>query len=324
MVLLDLNEETLVTDPVAHQSVLSRETLELLAPGKGDLVVDATLGPGGHAELLLEAVTPGGRLIGIDRDPHALELARRRLDRFGDAFVALQGDHSELKTLLASIDVDEVDRVLLDLGVSSLQLDDPRRGFSFRNDGPLDMRMDPGTDRSAADLVATLTEEELREILWRFGEERRARAIARAVVHERDKRPFRTTRQLADLVQRVLGPQARRFRIHPATRTFQALRIAVNGELVQLEALIEDAVSLLRPAGRLAAISFHSLEDRAVKHTLRALADRCTCPREIPICGCGRNDLIEVLTTKPVRPSADEVARNPRARSSKLRVAERL
>jgi len=324
MVLLALSEEPFVAEPVAHRSVLPRETLELLSPRAGDVVVDATLGAGGHAERLLEAVGPEGRVIGIDRDADMLDRARRRLERFGDALVPLCGDHAELGQLLASIGVDAVDRVLFDLGVSSVQLDDPERGFSFRHDGPLDMRMDPRSGGTAADLVATRTEAELREILWRFGEERRARAIARAVVREREKRPIRRTLHLADLVERTLGPAARRWRIHPATRTFQALRIAVNGEIVGLETLIGDAVSLLRQGGRVAAISFHSLEDRAVKHALKSLAHRCTCPIALPVCGCGREDLVRILTTKPVRPASDEIARNPRARSAKLRAAERL
>jgi 16S rRNA (cytosine1402-N4)-methyltransferase len=324
MVPLALSEESSVTEPVAHRSVLPRETLELLAPRRDDVVVDATLGAGGHAELLLEAIGPNGRLVGIDRDASMLDVARRKLDRFGGSFVPIHGDHRDLKRLLLAIGVDAIDRVLFDLGVSSLQLDDPERGFSFRTDGPLDMRMDPSTERTAEALVASVSEAELREILWRFGEERRARAIARAIVRERRRRPIRRTLHLAKLVERTLSPAARRWRIHPATRTFQALRIAVNGEIVDLDELIEDAVSLLRAGGRLAAISFHSLEDRAVKHALKSLADRCACPPGLPVCGCGRQDLVRVLTAKPVRPSADEVDWNPRARSAKLRVAERL
>lgn len=313
-----------MTEPVAHRPVLLREVLDLLAPSRDDVVVDATLGAGGHAERLLETIGPNGRLVGIDRDASMLDVARRRLARFGGAFLPVQGDHRDLKGLLRAVGVDTVDRVLFDLGVSSLQVDDPERGFSFRTDGPLDMRMDPRGGRTAEDLVASAGEAELREILWRFGEERRARAIARAIVRERRVRPIRRTLQLADLVERTLGPAARRWRIHPATRTFQALRIAVNGEVVGLEGLIEDAVRLLRGGGRLAAISFHSLEDRAVKRALRSLADRCACPPGLPVCGCGLQDLVRVLTPKPVRPSAGEIERNPRARSAKLRAAERL
>ena len=324
MVPLALNEEPLVTEPVAHRSVLAHETLELLEPCPGELVVDATLGAGGHAELLLEAVGPDGRVIGIDRDPHALEVARRRLASFGEAFVPLHGNHSDFDRLLADAGVERVDRVLLDLGVSSMQLDDPGRGFSFRMDGPLDMRMNPSAGPTAADLLATLSEGELREILWRFGEERRSRGIARAIVRQREKRPLATTLQLAELVERTLGPGARRWRIHPATRTFQALRIAVNDELTDLATTVERFATRLRPGGRLAVIAFHSLEDRAVKHTFRTLAHRCSCPAGLPVCGCGKEDLIRILTRKPVCPSSDEIENNPRARSAKLRAAERI
>jgi 16S rRNA (cytosine1402-N4)-methyltransferase len=324
MLLLRKIEEPPVTEPVAHQSVLLRETLELLAPQRGDVAVDATVGAGGHTELLLEAVGAEGRVVGIDRDPGALEVAGRRLHRFGEAFVALRGNHVELGRLLDEAGIEAVDRILFDLGLSSLQLDDPSRGFSFQVDGPLDMRMDPSAGRTAADLLAELAEDELSRIFWRFGEERHARRIAREIVRRRSVEPFERTRQLADLVTGVAGPRARRWRIHPATRTFQALRIAVNEELEGLGALMEDAVSRLRPGGRLAVISFHSLEDRPVKHALRDLAKRCTCPPRLPVCGCGRVDLVRVLTPKPVRPTEAEVARNPRARSAKLRVAERL
>ena len=317
-------EEPSVTEPGTHQPVLLQETLEWLAPKPGDVVVDATVGLGGHAELLLEAVGTTGRVLGIDRDAAALAAAERRLSRFGDAFVAVRGNHEELARLLEHAGVEGFDRILFDLGLSSVQLDDAARGFSIRADGPLDMRMDPSKGRTAADLLAELSEEDLRRILWRFGEEKQSRRIAQEIVRRRKSYPLVRTHQLSELVERVAGPQARRFRIHPATRTFQALRIAVNEELVGLEALIENAVELLRPGGRLAVISFHSLEDRPVKHTLRGLAHRCTCPPRLPVCGCGLHDLVRVLTSKPVRPSTTEVDRNPRARSAKLRVAERL
>ena len=324
MLPLPQSEEPSVTEPVAHQPVLLRETLDLLAPRRGEIVVDATVGNGGHAELLLEAVGSEGRVVGIDRDPHALEAAGRRLGRFGEAFVAFRGNHRELGRLLEQAGIDAIDRILFDLGLSSLQLDDAARGFSLRADGPLDMRMDPSAGRTAADLLATLTEEELRQVLWRFGEERHSRKIAREIVRRRTEHPLQRTHQLTELIQRTVGPGARRFRIHSATRTFQALRIAVNEELVGLEALIEEAVLLLRPGGRVAVISFHSLEDRPVKQSFKALAHRCTCPPRLPVCGCGRHDLVRILTPKPVRPNAAEVDRNPRARSAKLRVAERL
>jgi 16S rRNA (cytosine1402-N4)-methyltransferase len=307
-----------------HEPVLLRETLDLLAPRPGSTVVDATLGAGGHAEALLELVGPEGRLLGIDRDPSALALASERLASFGKAFTPLRGNHEDLVRLLREAGVFAVDAILFDLGLSSMQLDDAGRGFSFSGDGPLDMRMDPDAEPTAATLVAESSERELRRILRDYGEERMAGAIAREVVRERSRRPITRTAQLAELVERVIGPRARRYRIHPATRTFQALRIAVNGEVEGLERVITDAVSLLRRGGRVAAIAYHSLEDRAVKHTLRGLAERCTCPADLPVCGCGKENLVRVLTSRPVRPAQEEIDRNPRSRSAKLRVAVRL
>ena len=318
-------EATLTQPEVPHRPVLLDETLELLRPSPGATIVDATLGPGGHAEALLERVGPEGRVIGIDRDPTAIAFARARLARFGDRFIARLGDHRELVALFHGIDVVVVDAVLADLGISSYQLDDPSRGFAFATDGPLDMRLDPGSGGpSAADLVATLDASALRDIIVTWGEERLAGRIAHALVRERSKRPIVTTRELASLVERVAGPGARRFRIHPATRTFQALRIAVNREIEGLPALVTGAVSLLRPGGRLAVISFHSLEDRAVKTSMLDLAHRCICPPGLPVCGCGREDVVRLVTSRPVVPGPAENASNPRARSAKLRVVERL
>jgi 16S rRNA (cytosine1402-N4)-methyltransferase len=282
-------EETGVSAKSAHEPVLLREVSDLLAPGSGATIVDATLGLGGHTEALLEAV-----------------------------------GYTDLLKLLRQNGLFAVDGVLFDLGVSSLQLDDPERGFSFRGDGPLDMRMDRQTGHTAAEILATGTEQELRQMIWSYGEERRAGAIARAIVEQRERQPLTRTLELAELVERVLGPAAQRYRIHPATRTFQALRIAVNREVDDLERLVTEASSVLRRAGRLAVISYHSLEDRAVKHAMKSLAERCVCPPKLPVCGCGRENLLRVLTAKPVRPSTSEVARNPRARSAKLRVGERL
>jgi 16S rRNA (cytosine1402-N4)-methyltransferase len=313
-----------LTGSAAHESVLAAETLALLAPAEGETFVDGTLGAGGHAEALLEAVGPSGRVVGIDRDPEALEIARDRLASYGDAFVTVHGNHQDLAKHLASLNIETVDGILLDLGVSSMQLDRPHRGFSFRHDGPLDMRMDSTSGPSAAEFLATVEEDELSRILWRYGEERRSRAIARAVVAARSESPIETTRQLAEIVERTLGPAARRFKIHPATRTFLALRVALNNELDDLQATLEQAVDALASGGRLAVISFHSLEDRVVKHTLRSLANRCTCPPRLPVCGCNRPDLVALLTARPVCAGADEVARNPRARSAKLRGVRRL
>jgi 16S rRNA (cytosine1402-N4)-methyltransferase len=320
----DTGELAHVVPEVGHRSVLLREALDVLEPRPGEIVVDATLGAGGHAERLAEAVGPRGRVIGIDRDPIAIERARHRLARFQDAFTAVRGDHRELPLLLEALGVRVVDRVLFDLGVSSLQLDDPARGFSFSSDGPLDMRMDPGAGATAADLVASLSEEELRTLLWRLGEERGARAIARAVVRERSRRPIRRTTQLVEIVERALGPAARRHRIHPATRTFLALRLAVNRELDDLGATLAAAVDRLRPGGRIAVISFHSLEDRIAKRTLAGLAHRCICPPRLPRCGCGRRDLVRLLGRRSIRPTAAEVRDNPRSRSARLRGAEKL
>lgn len=315
-------EVALTQAGVPHRSVLLAETMELLQVSDGATVVDATLGPGGHTEALLSRVGSAGRVIGIDRDPAALAFARARLAQFGDRFVAIHGDHRDLVSLLPGA---RVDAVLADLGVSSYQLDDPARGFSFSSDGPLDMRMDPASgELTAADLLASLGASELAELIGTWGEERLAGRIARAIVAERAKRPIATTRELASLVARVAGPAARRYRIHPATRTFQALRIAVNREIEGVPGFVEGAVSLLRTGGRLAVISFHSLEDRAVKTSMHGLAHRCVCPPGLPVCGCGRENLVRIVTSRAVVPRPEETAANPRARSAKLRVVERL
>lgn len=318
-------EEIVSATPPVHRSVLLRECMELLRPVAGGTYVDATLGPGGHAEALLEATAPNGEVVGIDRDPETLAWARTRLGRHGDRFRTIHGDHRDLRALLERQGIFVVDGVLADLGISSLQLDDPQRGFSFSNDGPLDMRMDPHSGGpTAEDLLRTMTEAELRRILRVYGEEKLAAPIARAILRRRDSGGLRTTLELATLVARVAGPAARRFRIHPATRTFQALRIAVNGEIDGLQGFVTEAVSLLRRGGRLAVISFHSLEDRAIKHAMRGLAERCICPPGLPVCGCGREDLVRIVTPRPVLPGPEEIERNPRSRSAKLRAVERL
>lgn len=307
-----------------HRPVLLEAAVEWLHPTPGSLIVDATLGAGGHAEALLEAIGPEGRLFGIDRDAEALAYAARRLERFGSRFVPLHGNHGDLQRLLAEREIFAVDGVLADLGVSSLQLDDPARGFSFRADGPLDMRMDRSALRTAADLVSHLPELELRRIFKELGEENRAASIARAIVRERERAPIVGTARLAELVERVAGPAARRFRIHPATRTFQALRIALNEELDSIGSLVNGAVSMLRRGGRLVVISFHSLEDRAVKENIRALAERCICPPGLPVCGCGRENLVRILNRRIVVPTAAEIDANPRSRSARLRAVERI
>ncbi len=317
-------EDLVVNHGAPHQPVLARETLEGLAPTPGATIVDGTLGAGGHAALALEATAPTGRVFGIDRDPEALRIAGERLAGYEGRFVPLRGRHEDLATLVRNAGCDSVDGVLLDLGVSSMQLDTPERGFSFREDGPLDMRMDPEHGRSVEQMLAELDFAELRNIIWTFGEEKRASAIAREIVRQRETSPLRRTSELAELVTRVLGPQAQRYRIHPATRTFQALRIAANGEIDGLARTVEDAVDLLAPGGRIAVIAYHSLEDRAIKLTLRGLVNRCTCPPRLPMCACGLPALIKIHTSRPIRPGDEEISTNPRSRSARLRVAEKL
>ena len=304
-----------------HVSVLRDRVVAWLAPTAPGLLVDATVGLGGHAAALLEAA-PGLHLVGLDRDPEAIERARQRLQPFSDRVRLIQGPFAELPAVLGTLDSPPVAAVLADLGCSSLQLDSAERGFSFARCGPLDMRMS-GAGPSAGDLVNQAAEDELVRVLREYGEERRARRVARAIVDARRRRPLRTTDELATLVAGAVGGRGSQ-RIHPATRTFQALRIAVNDELGQLERFVEPAVRALRPGGRIAIISFHSLEDRIVKHSLRRLAGACVCPPEAPVCSCRPERLVEVLTRRAERPDEDEVAANPRARSARLRVAQRV
>jgi len=306
--------------PELHVPVLRDAVAELLAPAAPGLLVDATLGMGGHAAFLLQAA-PGFRLLGIDRDPAAIELARERLGDFGGRVRLVRGTFSRLPELLEE-EGESPAAILADLGCSSLQLDTPERGFSFRSTAPLDMRMGP-EGPTAARLLQELEVEELMRILWDYGEERRARAIARAIAEARQRRPIETTRDLVEIVVRILGPGPRG-RVHPATRTFQALRIAVNDELGELERFLEPAIRSLRPGGRMAVISFHSLEDRIVKHTMRRLEGRCVCPPDLPVCRCGATPLVRPLTRRPIRPTTAEMEENPRSRSARLRAVERI
>ncbi len=302
-----------------HLPVLTDRVVEFLAPAAPGLIIDATVGLGGHAGALLWE-NPDTRLVGLDRDPRALARAGERLRVFGDRVRLVEEAFDQLPEVIERLDLEPPAAILADLGCSSLQLDDPERGFSFQSDGPLDMRMGV-QGPTAADLLESLEWNELVKILRDFGEERRAGAIARAIIKRREDAPLRTTAELSRLVQGVLG--GHHGRIHPATRTFQALRIAVNDELGQIERFLEPAVRALRPGGRIGIIAFHSLEDRIVKHTFRRLAGRCTCPPGLPVCGCNPRRVITVLTSSPLRPADDEVARNPRSRSARLRVAER-
>lgn len=307
-----------------HVSVLPDETLDLLAPRPGGRYLDGTLGGAGHTALLLARAAPDGRVLAIDADPAALDRARSHLpEEVGSGRLLLrQGNFARMAEVVAEADFAPVDGVLLDLGLSSDQLADRARGFSFAADAPLDMRFDPTRGESAADLVNTLDEAELADLLYRYGEERRSRPIARRIVERRREAPIERTGELARLVESVI--HGRPGGIHPATRTFQALRIAVNDELGSLEAALPAAVELLRPGGRLAVISFHSLEDRIVKRFFQAEERGCVCPPELPACVCGRQPRLRIVTRHPVVAGEAEVASNPRARSAKLRVAERL
>jgi 16S rRNA (cytosine1402-N4)-methyltransferase len=305
----------------SHVSILAPELIEALAAKDGGLYIDATVGLGGHSEMLLNA-SEASRVVGIDQDEAALDIAKERLARFGGRVSFIHGNFEDIGEVLKGEKAP--DGIIADLGVSSMQLDDGERGFSFRDDAPLDMRMDRSQVITAAELLATMTETEIADTIYKYGEERASRKIARWIVNRRNEgRPVETTSDLSDLVRRAIG-QKRGERIHPATKTFQALRIAVNRELEVIERFIEDAVTLLRSGGRLAIISFHSLEDRIVKRHFQRLSGRCECPPRQPQCTCGAEKLVEILTRKPIVPSEDEQAINPRSRSAKLRVCRKL
>ena len=311
----------------AHVPVMVGEVVEWLRPRPGARLVDATVGLGGHAAALV-AGAPGSRLLGVDRDPRALARARERLLAAADRIILRHGDFARLRAILLDVGWgDGADAVLLDLGVSSLQLDDPSRGFSFRAEGPLDMRMDPGEGRDAAEIVNTWPAQDLARAIARYGEEPRARAVASAIVRAR---PLRTTEELARAVAKVLGPGKPRRGSGPpgyhtnATRTFQAIRIAVNEELDRLERFLNDGWMVLRPGGRLAVLAYHSLEDRLVKEAFRRWGASCLCPPGIVACVCGWKAKVRVLTRRPLRPTSTETTRNPRARSARLRLVERL
>ena len=306
-----------------HVPVLCDDVVRLLSTGRGGLLVDGTVGLGGHAEALLRA-DPDVSLIGLDRDPHALERARERLHPFRDRVTLVHGTFAHLGEHLAQLSAPPASGILLDLGVSSMQLDDAQRGFSFRADGPLDMRMDPTSGVTAAEWLAVVDVRELERVLTSYGEERYARRIARAIDAARARGPIETTRGLVDVIHRAVPGVYFAEKIDPATRTFQALRIAVNGELLELERGLEQAFAALAVGGVLVVISFHSLEDRMVKTFLRERAASCTCPPELPECRCGKRVEADILTRKPVIASPNEVAANLRARSAKLRAARRV
>jgi 16S rRNA (cytosine1402-N4)-methyltransferase len=305
----------------SHTPVLLQEVMDLLGCSPGNVVVDCTVGGGGHAYVILKRILPGGYLIGIDRDPNALNAAEKRLEEFANHFTLVHSNYINMERILEDLGIKEVDGILMDLGVSSHQLDEKERGFSYMQDASLDMRMDPTQAFSAYNVVNEYSQNELRRIIRNYGEERWADRIAGFIV---DNRPVETTGQLVDIIKRAIPAGARRSGPHPAKRTFQAIRIEVNQELSQLGESIEKAVKMLRPGGRLCIITFHSLEDRIVKRAFRDLSNPCICPTGAPICTCGRKPEVKIITGRPVTPSAAELSINPRSRSAKARACERI
>ncbi len=303
-----------------HQPVLLEEVITALRPRSGGLYIDGTVGAGGHASAILSKSNPDGQLFGFDQDKNALAVASRRLAKFGERVHLLHVKFDRLSQVVAQYQIPPADGILFDLGLSSMQVDQPERGFSFQRDGPLDMRMDDTAGLTAADLVNRLPEAELADLIYRYGEERHSRRIAKAIVKAR---PLQRTTELANVVARAIGKKRHgAAKIDPATRTFQALRIAVNDELGALEQALPQAIAALRPGGRLAVISFHSLEDRIVKHFFKREAQDCICPPEQPVCTCRHKATIDIITKRPITPSSAEQNANPRARSAKLRVVE--
>ncbi|MBO5355133.1 MAG: 16S rRNA (cytosine(1402)-N(4))-methyltransferase RsmH [Clostridia bacterium] len=306
----------------SHRSVLLEECIQSLAIRPDGIYVDGTAGGGGHSFAIASALTTGS-LIAIDRDEAAILAASERLAPLGERARVVRSNFSDVTSVLDTLHIDQIDGLLLDLGVSSHQFDEADRGFSYRNDAPLDMRMDRRQAKSAYDVINTYSEEELRRILYEYGEEKFAPRIAARIVKERELAPIQTTNQLSELIKSAI-PVAARDGGHPAKRSFQAIRIEVNGELDVIEPTIEQAIARMKKGGRLAIITFHSLEDRIVKQAYQKLALGCTCPKSFPVCVCGNKPKIRILTKKPILPSENELAENPRSHSAKLRVAEKL
>ena len=312
-----------MTTEARHVSVLLNECIENLNIKPGGVYLDGTLGLGGHSYQIASRLTTG-RLICIDRDETAIERAGKRLAPFGDRVTLVHGNFSDAAQIIDSLGIPGVDGMLFDLGVSSPQLDEIQRGFSYMGDAPLDMRMDAGDSLTAYEVVNTWPEERLNRILWDYGEERYARRISRAILEHRSKKPIATTLELVDIIKGAMPAAALREKQHPAKRSFQAIRIAVNDELGAISQMMETAPDKLNKGGRLCVISFHSLEDRIVKSGIAARENGCTCPREAPICTCGFVQTLKSVSRKPILPSAEELEQNPRSRSAKLRVAERV
>lgn len=307
-----------------HIPVLAAEVIAFLAPRSGGIYVDGTVGGAGHSRLILDASAPDGLLVGFDQDEQALAAAGERLAPYGKRVILIKKNFARMAEALIERGIESIDGFLLDVGVSSHQLDTAERGFSFQHDAPLDMRMDTSAELTAADLVNNLTQEELSRLIWEYGEERWAKRIAAFIVQRRQESPIDTTLQLVDVIKGAVPKGAWEVRLHPATRTFQALRIAVNEELTSLEKGLAGGTRFLKKGGRGLVISFHSLEDRIVKTTFRSLAQGCTCPKDFPRCVCGAKPQVRVLTGKPVMATDEELAVNPRSRSARLRAVEKL
>ena len=305
-----------------HESVFGREVFENLNLERDSLIVDGTLGDGGHTELLLKNTT-NVRVLGIDRDMRAIERAEKRLASFRSRITLVHGNFSDIKIILKKANLMNVDGLILDLGVSSPQLDSPNRGFSFMRNGPLDMRMDSSQKITAADLLVELSDQKLVSIIKEYGEERFSKRIVRAIRQAQTKSSIKTTLQLSNIISTAVHA-SRQYKIHPATRTFQALRIAVNGELEHIKKALVDSVDILQESARVMVISFHSLEDRIVKNFFKNEEKDCVCPPKFPICSCGKKQRLKIITRKPIIPTAEEVTRNARASSAKLRVGERV
>ncbi len=307
-----------------HVPVLLEETLKLLALRADGIYVDCTLGGGGHTQAILGRLGPQGQVIGIEQDPATLDATRNKLNKFGDQVRFIPGNFRYLKTYLNQLGISQVHGIIFDLGVSSFQLDNGERGFSYHQAAPLDMRMDPQSPLSAWEIVNQYSELELTRIIREFGEEKWARRIAHFIVEGRSRQPIDTTTELVEVIKAAIPAAARRTGPHPARRTFQALRIAVNDELGILPGALGQAIDCLKPGGRIVVISFHSLEDRVVKDTFRLAANPCTCPPDFPVCCCGKPVVLRIITRKPIQPSAAEIERNPRSRSARLRAAEKI
>ena len=308
----------------SHRSVLLDECIEGLDIKPDGVYVDGTAGGGGHSFHIASALGPCGRLIAIDRDEAAIKAAGKRLEQFGDKVTLVRSNFSDVARVCAELGIERIDGILMDLGVSSYQLDTPERGFSYNADAPLDMRMDDRNPLDASVVVNTYSEDRLREIIYGYGEEKFGGRIASEIVKARAVKPIERTGELVEIIKRSMPSSAKQGGHHPAKRTFQAIRIEVNGELDAIKPAIESAVSLLRTGGRIAIITFHSLEDRIVKQAYASLTGGCTCPKNFPVCVCGNKPKLKIITKKPILPSAKELEENPRSRSAKLRVAEKL